>query len=254
MGFGILLVGYVTAYLLTIGLGQYAFAGLIIGHFMMYLALGELKKYSPAFKYAYISSILLILCAGFECIVGVDAIIAIGFPAFIGSIASVMEIVRFLLDLCFNVAFLYGIIDLSMRVDYLETKYKAYRNMVFVGLFYSFQIIVSMLSKNPDETYAKYASFMMTVVLLLKLILVFFNIGIIFKCYAFICPSDDVDMKRKPSRFEFINKIRAKTDANEERAIEDTKRYFEEKAQKRRQKLQSKNNNNTYNSHKKKKK
>ena len=82
----------------------------------------------------------------------------------------------------------------------------------------------------------------------------FFNIGLIFKCYAFICPSDDVEMKRKPSRFEFINKIRAKTDANEERAIEDTKKYFEQRAQKKREKLEAKNMKNIQHSHKKKKK
>ena len=254
MGFGLLLVGYVISYLLTIGLGEYAFAGLIIGHFMMYLALGELKKYSPAFKYAYVCSVLLILCAAFECVMGIDSMISLGLPAVAQSVANVMDTVRFALDLCFNLAFLYGIIDLSVRVDYLETKYKAYRNLVFVGLFYAFQTIVSLISRNPGETYEKYASFMMTVVLLLKLIFVFFNIGLIFKCYAFICPSDDVEMKRKPSRFEFINKIRAKTDANEERAIEDTKKYFEQRAQKKREKLEAKNTKNIQHSHKKKKK
>ena len=61
-------------------------------------------------------------------------------------------------------------------------------------------------------------------------------------------------MKRKPSRFAFINKIREKTDANEERAIEDTKRYFEEKAKKKREKLEAKNSKNIQHSKKKKRK
>lgn len=254
MGFGLLLIGYTFAYLITIGLGTYAFAGMIVGYFLMYMALGELKKYSPAFIYAYALSVILILCAGFECVSGIDSMLSLGLSLSSTSIAGIVETTRFLLDAVFNIAFLYGIIDLSMRVDYPETKIKAYRNMIFVGLFYSFQIILSVLSKNPTETYAKYSSFMMTVALLLKLMLVFFNIGLIFKCYAFICPTSDLEMKRKPSRFAFINKIREKTDANEERAIEDTKRYFEEKAKKKREKLEAKNNKNIQHSKKKKRK
>lgn len=254
MGFGLLLIGYTFAYLITIGLGTYAFAGMIVGHFLMYLALGELKKYSPAFIYAYALSVLLIICSGFECVSGIDSMLSLGLSLSSTSIAGVFDTTRFLLDAAFNVAFLYGIIDLSKRVDYTDTKDKAYRNMIFVGIFYIFQIIMSAISKNPTENYAKYASFMMTVALLLKLILVFFNIGLIFKCYAFICPSADLDMKRKPSRFAFINKIREKTDANEERAIEDTKRYFEEKAKKKREKLEAKNSKNIQHSNKKKRK
>ena len=252
MGFGLLLIGYTFAYLITIGLGTYAFAGMIIGHFVMYLALGELKKYSPVFAYAYILSVMLILCSGYECVSGIDSMLSLGIMLDGTKLASFMEITRFLLDAGFNVAFLYGIIDLSRRVDYTDTKDKSYRNMVFVGLYYVFQIIISALSENPSETYAKYASFMMTVALLFKLMLVFFNIGLIFKCYAFICPTEDVEMKRKPSKFEFINKIREKTDANEERAIEDTKKYFEEKARKKREKLEAKNSS-IHNSKKKKK-
>lgn len=254
MGFGLLLIGYTFAYLITIGLGTYAFVGMIIGHFMMYLALGELKKYSPVFNYAYILSVMLILCSGFECVSGVDSMLSLGLSLSSTKLASIMEVTRFLLDAGFNIAFLYGIIDLSKRVDYTDTKDKSYRNMVFVGLYYIFQIVISALADNPGETYAKYASFMMTVALLFKLMLVFFNIGLIFKCYAFICPSEDLEMKRKPSRFAFINKIREKTDANEERAIEDTKRYFEEKAKKKREKLEAKNNSINRSNNKKKKK
>ena len=251
MGFGLLLIGYTIAYLITIGLGNYAFAGLILGHFIMYLGIGELKKYSPAFIYAYIMSVMLIICSGFECIKGIDVMLNLNLGLSDIGVANVFEISRFIFDAAFNIALLYGIIELSVRVDYPDTKFKATRNMIFVGLYFVFQIIVSSLSQNPGENFEKYSSFMTTLVMLFKLIYVIFNIGVIFKCYAFICPFEDLEMTRKPSRFEFVNKMRERTDANEQKAIEETQKYLEEKAQRKKQKRVEKYSKNTKNNKKK---
>lgn len=251
MGFGLLLIGYTFAYLITVGLGNYAFAGLILGHFIMYLGIGELKKYSPAFIYAYIMSVMLIICSGFECVKGIDEMLNLGLGLSGTSLASIFETSRFIFDAAFNFALLYGIIDMSVRVDYPDTKFKANRNMIFVGLYYVFQIIMSAVSQNPGENYAKYSSFMMTLVLLFKLAYVILNIGVIFKCYAFICPFEDLDMQRKPSRFEFVNKMRARTDAQEQKAIEETQRYMEAKAQRKKEKREQKYSQNSKNNKKK---
>lgn len=251
MGFGLLLIGYTFAYLITIGLGNYAFAGLILGHFIMYLGIGELKKYSPAFIYAYIMSVMLIICSDFECVKGIDVMLNLGLGISGSGVANIFEISRFIFDAAFNVALLYGIIELSVRVDYPDTKFKSTRNLIFVGLYFVFQIIVSALSQNPGEHFEKYSSFMMTLVLLFKLIYVVLNIGVIFKCYAFICPFEDVNMERKPSRFEFVNKMRERTDANEQKAIEETQKYLEQRAQRKKEKREKKYSQNNKN-HKKK--
>ena len=42
-----------------------------------------------------------------------------------------------------------------------------------------------------------------------------------------ICPEGEEDMHRKPSRFEFINKMRQKQDEREQAAIDSTKAYLE---------------------------
>ena len=58
MGFGLLLIGYMFAFVAGAGMGNYLFAGMLIGGFLMYLGLSELRKYSPAFIFALIGSIL----------------------------------------------------------------------------------------------------------------------------------------------------------------------------------------------------
>lgn len=248
MGFGTLLIGYTFAYLITVGLGDYAFIGLMVGHFIMYHAISELKKYASAFDLSYILSVMLIICAAFECVVGIDEMLVLGMSIGDTVVADIAEVTRFVLDAAFNIALLYGIADLARTVDLPSVRFASYRNMFFVGAYYVAQVIVSAVAEHPGEIFAKYSSFIMTVLLLLKLLYVIFNIGLLFKCYAFICPSDDVDMKRKPSRFEFINKMHEKTDAREEEAIQATKEYLEQKAQKKKEK-QSRSNN----AHKKKK-
>lgn len=248
MGFGLLLIGYTFAYFITVGLGNYAFIGLMVGHFIMYHAVSELKKYSNAFDLSCILSVMLIICAAFECVVGIDEMLLLGMSVGDTAIADIAEVTRFLLDAAFNIALLYGIADLAKTVDLPSVRFGSLRNMFFVGAYYIAQVIVSAVAEHPGEVFTKYSSFIMTVLLLLKLLYVVFNIGLLFKCYAFICPSDDVDMKRKPSRFDFINRIHEKTDAREEEAVRATKEYFEQKAQKKKEK-QSKSNN----AHKKKK-
>ena len=56
-----------------------------------------------------------------------------------------------------------------------------------------------------------------------------------------ICPEGEEEMKRKPSRFEFVNKMRQAQDEREQAAIESTKAYLEKKIEKRNQKKSSKN-------------
>ena len=51
MGFGLLLIGYIIAYVAAIGFGPYMFAGTLIGGFIMFLGLSELRRYAPTFVY-----------------------------------------------------------------------------------------------------------------------------------------------------------------------------------------------------------
>lgn len=236
MGFGLLLIGYTFAFVARVGLGDYIFAGMLLGGFLMYLGLSELKKYSPVCIYPQILSILIFFLSLFGALIWTDSTFMLELGVGTEQNKLVYEWLKFILGLLFNVALLLGIIDVSNRVDYPETKTKAMRNLVFVGVFNIFQLL--MLFPIPFILSDK--GFFNTLLLIIQLIYTLANAFLLFKCYAMICPAGQEDMPRKPSKFAFVNKIRAIRDAKEEKAIEDMKNYYEDKLKAKNAKKKSK--------------
>lgn len=227
MGFGLLLIGYILAFTAKVGLGPYHFAGMALGGFLAFRGISELKKYSPVFLYAQIMNVALLLCSFFKTILWVDESFALGLGLYSSDISVIYQFVEFAIMLLFDIAMLYGIADISRRVDFPETKNKAFRNMLFVGIYHIYQIL--MFTSIANDILMSFLPFIHFIYTALNAIL-------IFKCYAMICPVGDEDMPRKPSRFEFINKIRAERDAKEEKALEETRQYFENRKKKKKKK------------------
>lgn len=236
MGFGLLLIGYTFAFVARVGLGDYIFAGMLLGGFLMYLGLSELKKYSPVCIYSQILSILIFFLSLFGALIWADStfMLELGFGT--EQYKLIYEWLKFILGLLFNVAMLLGLIDVSNRVDYPETRTKAIRNLAFVAVFNVFQLL--MLFPIPFILNDK--AFFNTLLLIIQLIYTLANAFLLFNCYAMICPAGQEDMPRKPSRFAFVNKMRAIRDAKEEKAIEDMKNYYEEKLKSKNAKKKSK--------------
>lgn len=244
MGFGPLLVGYIFA----VVLGYYVAPTILIGSLFMYFGLCELRKYCPTFLYAIIADVLLFVYSFFESARWIEQTFAIKILYGADWVPYALNWAAVIIFFVFNISLLYGIADLSRRVDFPETKYKAYRNMVYVVAFNMFQALLFI----PNTIFQKDGGFFGVLLLIMQLIYSLANTFLILKCYAMICPEGEEDMKRKPSKFEFVNKMREKRDAREQEAIESTKEYFEKKLQKRNEKLQNNNNKNKHH-HKKKK-
>ena len=72
--------------------------------------------------------------------------------------------------------------------------------------------------------------------LLLNFAWIILDLVLIASCYSRICDENDVDMERKPSRFAFVNKIRAELDAKQARARASSLQYKKEKAERKKNK------------------
>ena len=221
MGFGLLLIGYTIANIFT--LTSYSFVGMLVGYFIIFCALCELRKYCPTFIYSLFFSVALILCSFFECFAGLDGLFAWGIIQEGATITQVFVIVEFALTCLFNLALLFGIADIAKRVDLPDVREKAFRNMIFVGIFNVYQLFLFL----PLDFVEQEKPFLMTLLMVLSLAYSIINLVLFFRCYAFICPQGDEDMPIKPSRFEFINKMRAKSEAKEQEAIE----YYQQRAE-----------------------
>ena len=215
MGFGILFLGYFIAAIFSM-LGTYSFIGMLIGYVLMFWALSELRKYCPTFLYAIISCVLMIFCSFFESFAGIDTLLGLGLLENMEWIIKAFEIIEFAIGLIFNLALLYGIADLARRVDFPDIRVKAFRNMIFVGIYNLYQLFLFL----PFDFIQNDLSFLYSILMILMIAYTVVNLALIFKCYAFICPQGDEEMERKPSRFEFINKINARNDAKEQETLD----------------------------------
>ena len=233
MGFGFLLIGYVFAFLATVGLGPYVFGGIIVGSVLMFIGLKELKKYDPVFFYAYSCNICLFACGLLLALVwAIESFTTVDISIF----STIVSSLKLAFCLLFDISMLYGIADLSRRVDYPETRQKAYRNMIFVGVFNALQLLVFL----PIGFIQNSKGFLMALLLIIQLIYTAVNALLIFKCYVMICPEGQEDMPRKKSKFAFINKFREIRDAKDEKAMEEMKNYYEGKLKNRNAKKMSK--------------
>jgi len=236
MGFGLLLIGYMFAFVASTGMGNYLFAGMLIGGFLMYLGLCELRKYSPAFIFALVGSILIILCSFWGTAVWIDSFFTLNWGISSKVLSTTYDWIKLVVNFAFNIALLYGIADISRRVELLETREKAIRNIIFVVLFNAYQILlffpIGFIQSDP--------SFFLTILFILRLLYSILIAWLLFKCYAMICPEGQEDMPKKRSRFEFVNKIRDAKDAKEEKANEEMKEYYESKLKAKNQKKKSK--------------
>ena len=238
MGFGFLLVGYMFAFLATAGMGPYIFGGILVGSIFMFFGLKELKKYSPVFLYAFIGDILLFSCSLLGAAVWALGNFNVIDQSIISTVSIVYQAIKLVVALYFEISMLYGIVDLSRRVDYTDTRKAALTNMIYVGVFYLCQLICTTPLVTKLEGSDKAA--VMTIMMIAQIVYTAINSFLLFKCYAMICPAGQEDMPRKPSRFAFINKIREIRDAKDEKAIEEMKNYYEDKLKKKNSKKKSK--------------
>ena len=228
MGFGFLLAGYLLSFVCVIGLGEYIFAGMLIGGIVMLIGLLELRKYDPVFLYPIIINCLILLCS----LIWGGAYLLSLIPATEFSIPEWLHnwgfsAAKSVLYLLFDISMLYGIADLSRRVEYPATREKAFRNMIYVGIYNAFQIFTLLPVVSNMEASDRGA--ILKILVIVNLAYTLINLALIFKCYAMICPAGQEDVPRRRSRFAFVNKIRDARDAREERALKEMQDYYDEK-------------------------
>jgi hypothetical protein len=181
--------------------------------------------------------VLIVFCSFFETAYWIDSYFCLELGLASENVDAIANWVEFVINFAFNIAMLYGIADLSRRVDYPDTRQTAYQNMIFVGVFNVCQLLMFL----PIGFIESDRAFFLTLLLILQVVYSVVNALLLFKCYAMICPAGQEDMPRKPSRFAFVNKFREIRDAKEEKAIEDMKNYYEDKLRAKNAKRNSKN-------------
>lgn len=205
MGFGLLVIGYFVATLMSNH--AYGWATQIVGFYLIFLALGKLWEYKHSFKRCLWPLLLMTICqvfAGvrhlFVDIPITDAVSILGYFQIDDLINTVFVTVLMI----FHFLLLSSIRELAFDVEDDVIVKLANRNFFIVSIYFLFNITVAFLPRGEGT------SVLVLISVLAGLVYPLFVLYLIYRCYARICAPEDKEMEEKPSRFAFVNKLREK--------------------------------------------
>ena len=204
MGFGILLLGYLVTYFISItanalGIGSIA---LLAGSALMFWGIRSLCRFNLSFvpaKWLTLPVFALGLCRLWQDIAKV-------WFAWEGKAADVMTAVitwaSFATMLVFHFAMLYGIRVLALEVGLGKLSSHAMYNTLAVGVWGVLFLLCNMPAIG--ESLLPYLSVSMA---LFNLVYLISNIVLLVRCAKNICAEGDEEVAPKPSRFAWLNRI-----------------------------------------------
>lgn len=234
MGFGYLLLGYLTTFVLQLVAANLGFGGLayLAGFLLMLWGLWSLNRYHSAFAYAKWLTIPLIATAVYDTLSDFDELFMWGM-SFLGErVNGVVGWLMFLLLMAFNLALLYGIRMISKDLDLLQMTAAAVRNSFFVALY----AVLYLIGNMPLSFLNSARVYLAVPVVLSNLIWLFLNLFLLISCNKNICRAGDEDQPTKPSRIGFLNRMNEIYEQNRQKAIDNTTREAEEALRKRKEK------------------
>ena len=228
MGFGVLFIGY----FLVLNFPYCEFTDAFAAALMMY-ALYKLSRINNGFKLAFLASGAFALLGAAELVIaGVEMIS----PIANGSTLIVLPaMLRHAVLGALTFLMLSGMSEVANEVGLapLSKKCRIY-SFVTVGIYLVNLVLeCAQLANFVDARIlvTGYAS-----AILLTLAVIAMTLGAIYTCYMRICMPDDVDMKEKESKFEFVNAFRR----HEEEKQREYQEYMMEKFKKQQSKKRSK--------------
>lgn len=223
MGFGIMVFGYFITYIMALNTfgAFFRFAGYLV---MAYGA-KKLSEYESSFLWSEYASLLLALMSAVR--------IVADFTLFIPTnILDTLVYVEAALVLLYHILLLLAIRTIAKDTDSEKIQSKAITNIFFISLYYLLYVVGFI----PTSFKSSYEANMGLPLLLLNFAWIILDLVLLVSCYSGICDENDVDMERKPSRFAFVNKMRAELDAKGERARESALQYKRDKAERKKKK------------------
>lgn len=202
MGFGYLLVGYILAFVFS--LGKVYFFQDIIGALVMLIGLSKLALCEKNFyramwadiAYLFISFVRAMLMM-FK-IIGEEGVLAAVFSIVIPAVSLVLQFFMFA-----------GIFYLAQEVELEKESLKAKGSLVRIFSYYLLYIIAYLITPLLGSTVGNLTGLLVTVYGLVVLIM---NVVLIHSCYCRICLKGQETGERSQSKYEWVNKINEKTD------------------------------------------
>ena len=230
MGWGLMFLGYLCAFLLSMN-PVFAVFMRLPGWVLLVAGLSGLSRYCRSFRYAKWCALGGVVLAAALTLDGVRTQLGVPFAFLTDAVLQALQWIELFAVLLFHTLLSLSTKELAVRVELKKNAVRALRNMVLVWMW---GVVFMLWSVVPNETATRV---LYPIALLLQLIWSILYSVLTYSCYMRICPADDAQGERppKPSRFALINRVRNAAREREQRAIEADREYHAKNARERRE-------------------
>ena len=202
MGLGLLFIGYVLVAVFT--LAPTYFLTDLIGSFVIFEALGKLRRNAERFKYAVWSVYAMFSVSAVQC--AYYAVKYIGLIEGYEIFENALEAVRLAVMYALTVTVLLALSQLASSVGDKKLADKGVRNVWLFSISYVFMIVLSLDFGFLTEFKSAFSAFGFA----FRILAVLLNCVYLYSCYMWICLEGDHDMSRLSVLDRFFGKLAPK--------------------------------------------
>lgn len=218
MGFGLLFLGYITTFLMSINSFGVVFR--LTGCAIMLSALSKLSRYEKSFFYVNISCFAMTAISLFECVFGFfDS----GWRY--DNVKSICMSIFLVLTVIFHFLLYLAIYRISKDVGLERLKLKSVRNAVFASI----ELVILLCAYVMWNLELNITKYIVMAGILYPFVIAILNLMLIYSCYKNICEEGDEEAPRKPSKIPFLNKLFEASEKREQEIFDNTKSYAEKR-------------------------
>ena len=199
MGFGWFLTGYFFVSVISL-YSPLSFA-MLAGYPMLIFALRQLAPYHRAFKACFYLSFVSLPFALYYGAYGLSQTGLFSLPIFAGATWQSVEWSYFVFTLVFTALWLYAVAQLSGELGVPRLQGAAMRNLLMFALL----CVLDFVARLPIPFIQKYPGYFGIPIVLLRLLLIFLNLYLIYSCYRTIGPEGEDLVRSAPKKKEGDN-------------------------------------------------
>lgn len=231
MGYGLLFI----ACILLMNFTHFAYTDMICA-LLLTMGFVRLSPLQREYRVAEYASLAAVAGGAAELVSAALELIGVSAPAWL---MPCLAMARAALFGTITVLMLLGIRKTAAEVGLGRLAVRCESTVVMPVILYSATFILEIPGLIPD-TAAGGAAIAAALVILLSFVMHILNAVTVYTAYARICMPSDVTMEQKPSRFAFVNRMRAESARRESERRAEAQALYEERMKKKKSKRKKK--------------
>lgn len=225
MGFGLLLIGYLAANVMS-----YSFVPKVMGYALMMWGCIKLSDYDVKFRRSIIAAALAVIPTVYLDANKICKMLNISTDLFSEGLVNSIGLVETVFSLGFGILLMIAIISIAKSTELDKLAFRAARNIVIMAFGEAVYIVALCLPTGNVRNGMAYCA------LIIRALRILLDLLLIFACYRMICNEGDEDMPAKEVNIPIIRKMEEVLNKRDKDAFESAKNISEKRNEKKRNK------------------